>query len=141
MTQSEKKEMVNHPDHYLQGLMEPIEIIEQMDMNFSLGDAIKYICRADHKGEKVQDLKKAFWYFHRELKRINKMPDNSANIIRSFNLSPNLQYSLAHAFDYAYVRNRRELLKKAIQFLEFELFDLGVTKEELQELLKEKEKK
>ena len=37
-----EKETVNHPSHYNQGI-EAIEIIESWDLNFSLGNAIKYI--------------------------------------------------------------------------------------------------
>ena len=63
-------EMVNHPDHYQgNGGMEVIDIIENYDLGFSLGNAIKYILRADNKGNRKQDLKKAIWYIQREIDR------------------------------------------------------------------------
>jgi hypothetical protein len=38
-------------------------------MNFCLGNAIKYIWRADLKNDSVEDLKKAIWYINREIER------------------------------------------------------------------------
>lgn len=62
------KETVNHPDHYNQGI-EAIDIIESWNLNFSLGNAIKYILRAPYKGSKIEDIQKAIWYLERELQR------------------------------------------------------------------------
>lgn len=48
-----------------------VECIEvSRHMNFNLGNALKYIWRADHKGNQVQDLRKAAWYVLDELYRI-----------------------------------------------------------------------
>ena len=60
---------VNHPSHYTQykGL-EVIDLTEQM--NFNRGNAIKYIARAEFKGNELEDLKKAAWYINREIERI-----------------------------------------------------------------------
>lgn len=60
---------VNHPQHYNQGI-EPIDIIESWDLNFSLGNAIKYILRAPYKNNELEDLEKAKWYLEREIKRL-----------------------------------------------------------------------
>lgn len=65
------KEAVNHPQHYQGNGIEVIDIIEAFDLNFSLGNSIKYILRADKKGNKKQDLEKAIWYLNNELKRFN----------------------------------------------------------------------
>ena len=60
-------EAVN-PDHYKSGGIECIDIIEAKDLNFHLGNAVKYITRAGHKSDKVeQDLQKAIWYIKRQL--------------------------------------------------------------------------
>ena len=67
-----KKENVNHPSHYNQGI-EAIEIIESWDLNFSLGNAIKYILRAPYKGKPTEDLEKAKWYIERELEKLEKL--------------------------------------------------------------------
>ena len=60
---------VNHPDHYTRhpSGVECIQITEHM--GFNLGNAVKYIWRADEKGNALQDLEKAAWYVNREIKR------------------------------------------------------------------------
>jgi len=63
------KEMVNHPDHYNAGSIEAIDFIEAWELNFSLGNAVKYLVRADHKGNRKQDLQKALFYIQREIER------------------------------------------------------------------------
>ena len=60
---------VSHPSHYNQGI-EPIEVIESWDLNFSLGNAIKYILRSPYKGKQIEDLEKARWYIDREINRL-----------------------------------------------------------------------
>lgn len=67
MKEITEREMVNHPDHYQGNKMEVIDIIEDYSLGFSLGNAVKYILRADKKGNKKQDLEKAIWYLNREL--------------------------------------------------------------------------
>ena len=67
----DRKEMINHPQHYNKGI-EAIDIIESWDLNFSLGNAIKYILRAPHKSNQIEDLKKAKWYVEREIERLEK---------------------------------------------------------------------
>ena len=66
----EEKEMVNHPSHYNMGKYEAIDVIEDWNLNFNLGNAVKYISRAGHKDDIVQDLKKALWYIDREIQRL-----------------------------------------------------------------------
>jgi len=63
------EETVNHPPHYKAhpSGVECIEITEHM--NFNLGNAMKYIWRADEKGSAIEDLKKAVWYVEREMKK------------------------------------------------------------------------
>ena len=60
---------VSHPSHYNQGI-EAIDIIESWELNFSLGNAIKYILRSPYKGKQVEDLEKARWYIDREINRL-----------------------------------------------------------------------
>ena len=68
----EKKEMINHPSHYNQGKYEAIDVIEDWKLNFNLGNTVKYISRAGHKDNIIQDLKKASWYLNREIERLEK---------------------------------------------------------------------
>lgn len=63
---------VNHPSHYNVGKIEVIDAIEAWELNFSLGNAVKYIARADHKGQPIEDLEKARWYIDREIERRKK---------------------------------------------------------------------
>ena len=64
--------MVNHPSHYNQGKYEAIDVIEDWELNFNLGNAIKYIARCNHKGKKSENLQKAIWYLNRELQHSQK---------------------------------------------------------------------
>lgn len=64
---------VNRPKHYTQhpSGVECIQITEHMC--FSLGNAIKYIWRADLKGNNIEDLEKAAWYINREIEKRKQM--------------------------------------------------------------------
>ena len=65
---------VNHPKHYTDGRIEVIEYIEDKNLGFCLGNAIKYISRAGKKdpNKELEDLKKAMWYLNREIERLSK---------------------------------------------------------------------
>lgn len=60
---------VNHPKHYTShpSGIECIQVTEHM--GFNLGNAVKYIWRADLKANAIEDLRKAKWYIERELMR------------------------------------------------------------------------
>lgn len=60
-----EKEMVDHPSHYNMGRIEVIDAIEDRNLGFHDGNAVKYIARANHKGQRDQDLRKAIWYLER----------------------------------------------------------------------------
>lgn len=63
---------VNHPNHYTNhpSGIECIQITEHM--GFCLGNAMKYIWRADLKGNSIEDLRKAAWYIEREIEKREK---------------------------------------------------------------------
>lgn len=62
-------DMINQPPHYT-GHPSGVECIQITEhMGFNLGNAVKYIWRADLKGAAVQDLEKAAWYIQREIMR------------------------------------------------------------------------
>jgi hypothetical protein len=61
---------VNHPSHYKTGGIETIDFIEAKNLNYNMGNAVKYISRAEHKGNKKQDLEKAVWYLNREISKL-----------------------------------------------------------------------
>ena len=60
---------VNCPKHYTQHPSGVECIVVTEHMNFCLGNAVKYIWRADGKGDALEDLKKARWYLNREIER------------------------------------------------------------------------
>jgi hypothetical protein len=62
-----KADPVNNPAHYTVGGIETIDFIEAKKLGYNLGNVIKYLTRADHKGNKLEDLRKAQWYLTREI--------------------------------------------------------------------------
>ena len=68
------KEQVNHPQHYggENNPYEAIKVIEAWDLDFHLGNTVKYISRAGKKGtdKELQDLKKALWYLERKIQNV-----------------------------------------------------------------------
>ena len=66
---------VNHPSHYTSGKIEVIDVIEDKELNFNLGNVVKYVSRCGKKkstgksleAKALEDLKKARWYIEREI--------------------------------------------------------------------------
>ncbi len=56
---------VNHPKHYTFGKYEVIDVIDDWQLGFYEAQVIKYVSRALHKENELQDLKKAQWYLNR----------------------------------------------------------------------------
>lgn len=67
-------DIVNHPAHYADTKIEVIDYIEDKNLGFHLGNAVKYISRAGKKDKDktVEDLKKAIWYLNRYIENLNK---------------------------------------------------------------------
>jgi hypothetical protein len=64
-------DVVNSPSHYRStGSIEAIDVIEQFQLGYHLGNVAKYLLRAGKKGEKLEDLQKARWYLNREIKNM-----------------------------------------------------------------------
>lgn len=63
---------VKKPAHYNFGNLEVIDVIEDWRLGYHLGNVVKYIARAPHKGEELQDLKKGLWYLQRYIKMVEK---------------------------------------------------------------------
>ena len=66
------KDNVNHPEHYKTGGIETIDFIEAKSLGYHLGNVVKYVTRADHKGNRLEDLKKAQWYLNRAISKIEQ---------------------------------------------------------------------
>lgn len=83
-------DLVNHPTHYNTGKIEVIEFIEDQQLGYHLGNAVKYVCRAGKKNpaKYVEDLEKAVWYIRRriavvspeETPRPNDMPQERVKV-------------------------------------------------------------
>lgn len=63
---------VEHPPHYTHGSIEVIDAIEDWELPYFLGNVVKYVARCDHKGEALEDLRKAEFYLRREIARREK---------------------------------------------------------------------
>lgn len=61
--------VINHPSHYggEDNPYEVIKVIEAWELDFHLGNVLKYVYRADKKGNELEDLKKAVWYLNRRI--------------------------------------------------------------------------
>lgn len=71
----ESKEMVNHPQHYggEDNPYEVIKVIDAWDLDFCLGNAVKYISRAGKKTRSpLEDLEKARWYICHAIEKLKK---------------------------------------------------------------------
>lgn len=69
---------VDHPDHYGgDSTYETIKVIEAWNLDFCLGNAVKYISRVGKKDKSktAEDLQKAIWYIERRIKQL----ENSSN--------------------------------------------------------------
>ena len=55
------------PSYYKRGSAPVWDFIRDQELNFHLGNAVKYICRAGYKGSKEEDLEKAIVYLQNEL--------------------------------------------------------------------------
>lgn len=64
-----KPDMINSPEHYAKGRkFEPIDVIEDWELGFHLGNVLKYISRVGRKGDTEENIKKAIYYLNRFLK-------------------------------------------------------------------------
>ena len=66
--------LIDHPQHYggEENPYEAIKVIEAWNLDFALGNVVKYINRAGKKGSKLEDLKKAQWYMNRAIEQAEK---------------------------------------------------------------------
>lgn len=62
---AKQPDMVDHPPHYNQGKIEVADFIEDQGLDFFAGNVVKYVIRAPHKNNALEDLKKARWYLDR----------------------------------------------------------------------------
>lgn len=63
------KKAIETPNHY-KGTIQPIDLIDAQNLNFNLGNVVKYCCRQGRKDSALDDLKKAQYYLEREINKI-----------------------------------------------------------------------
>ena len=85
------------PQYYKRGTIEVWDFIRDQGLNFHLGNAIKYICRAGHKHSKIEDLEKAIHYLENELIHEKDLYFRASQGI-SYNLQPTKLESEAEEF-------------------------------------------
>ena len=85
------------PTYYKRGSIQVWDFIRDQELNFHLGNAIKYICRADHKYDDIEDLSKAIHYLSNEIEfRTGKRVQE---IVRSEELEDSHFTDFAKEFD------------------------------------------
>lgn len=73
MNDTVNMDMVNHPKHYTVGKMKVIDVIEDQKLCYHLGNVVRYVLRSAHKGQQIEDLKKARWYLDRKIQNLEKL--------------------------------------------------------------------
>ena len=70
---SQKESNIHHPSHYGgDTTYEHIKVVEAWGLNYALGSATKYICRAGKKSDNsLEDLRKALFWINHEIKRLS----------------------------------------------------------------------
>lgn len=68
--EKENEDLIHNPPHYNYSKYEPINVIKAWNLDFDLGNVVKYIARCNHKGNKLQDLYKALEYLQHEIKSL-----------------------------------------------------------------------
>ena len=93
---------VDHPEHYNKhpSGIECIDVVEHM--SFNVGNAVKYLWRADYKGAPIEDLEKAVWYLKREIdKRTRPVAEEKTFVHGDLSLNiPRHDNGLVSATDY-----------------------------------------
>ena len=64
-----RNDLISHPEHYRPGVYEAINVIRAWELNFAMGNALKYICRAGRKDPEteIEDLRKAIFYLQSQI--------------------------------------------------------------------------
>ena len=89
--------MAKGPDYYQRGSVDVWDFIRQQELNFHLGNAIKYICRAGYKDSKIHDLEKAIHYLQNELTHEKDLYFRTSQGI-SYQIQPDIIESERQAF-------------------------------------------
>ena len=68
--------VVSNPSHYVEGRnIEPIDVIEDWNLDHHEATALAYISRAMRKSDPITDYKKAIWYLRRKISILKSARD------------------------------------------------------------------
>ena len=67
------KEAVNNPAHYNAGKFEVIDVIQDWKLGFCEGNVVKYVARAKHKGNELEELRKSAWYLDYRIRELEQL--------------------------------------------------------------------
>lgn len=87
------------PSYYNRGSIEVWDFIRDQGLNYHLGNAIKYVCRAGHKDDAIQDLNKAIHYLENEREFLRKRSNGVSEEIRAAKRIDDFLFESATAFD------------------------------------------
>lgn len=109
---------INHPSHYTDGKIEVIDYIEDKQLGYHLGNAIKYISRAGKKdpSKTVEDLKKAVWYINRKIKKLESGVDPiEQRIIADEQVEAEQRETLVSDISVREIETHKQLVERAKQ--------------------------
>lgn len=88
------------PSYYTRGSIEVWDFIRDQQLNYHLGNAIKYICRAGYKSfDPIQDLDKAIHYLTNERDELRKQRETISQSIQTAYESDSFLFESAAEFD------------------------------------------
>src|SRR6266851_8106726 len=76
MNPMEMFDPINPPHYRAKNGMEAIDVVEAFELDFTLGNAVKYILRAKKKGSFTENLRKAIWNIERAIKNATPLPES-----------------------------------------------------------------
>jgi len=111
---------INHPFHYTFSNIEVIDVIEDWNLNYHIGNVIKYIARAGKKGSFDIDIKKAIWYIDRFMKLKGREKFDSIDekvvkykldvVVKEWNLDNRLASIVRNIFEGDYKNAQRGMI-------------------------------
>lgn len=134
LDQKQNPDMVN-PPHYKVGGIETMDVIDSWGFGFieCLANTIRYVARADHKGDKLLDLRKAEWYLNHAIEwmTLNDMielpiapfrvfgggPFDAVKVTQQWELSADLRYAIQHIAHFG-SDPQRDVLENAMYNLQ-----------------------
>lgn len=87
------------PSYYKRGSIEVWDFIRDQGLNYHLGCAIKYVCRAGHKDDAIQDLNKAIHYLENEREFLRERSSRVSEEIRAAKRIDDFLFESAAEFD------------------------------------------